>query len=713
MTEHATPPTTAETWRPPTYGELKERYRWIVAHTAGSKKPAADWTHPRSFTDASGNTRHKVKNLGKGGLAVTGQGIRVTSNSPETWLTYAESLEVCRTQFTAGSVLPAYVHGNPPGGEDDTPLLFLDADITDEQYRDWAKGVADEIGTLLPDGHPWMKSCGGNGRHLITALHPDDRADWLWFFNLRPIEHGRPRNKLTPPDDPQGGAAKIEWWNYVIGGGRYRIVTDEFPGAARWLDTDFVPVIRYADWAKLPTVAAYISNCKDDDQSQDDEDEEYPSDLLFERSNRGEAERFINFYAMHEEPVMWTPDTGVYIPGEHGVLIGIDTGEFVNEVYRRRPEVIQRFADSLEQGYSRPKSAKALLDYRRSGDTVRRAGGVVEAIKAIAPTHELVVDRTKEGVPITVKDLNKRTTPNWVARTRYGILDLVTGQTLAGEAAARRLITTDLAATPFNPDIPIQDTDAAMVIAKAVRESWGWNPAGKPCGWLQLLWMMSHPWAKAFGVLYGDGDRGKTTMYELLEILQFAYIIQEEAIGSFMEGKETPRFNQITKAFMTYPLVVMDEMANQNQERDTKDGNTGKDRVVGLRAVKTVSGQTVMKREVKHLNDPEKGGRQGMLTIVGNHPPLLDLRDRTMSSRIIIIECPRENDVLARYDRDDIVSSPVAEALLRLIMQDAASVAGMSNRDMPIIQSVQSCGVGEINARFSNYLKLKKPSRRR
>ena len=148
------------------FAELRERRRWLVAEAAGDKRPVSGWQHPRSFELPNGAKVRKVvqlKTSEAGKSPITKNGIRVTSTTPETWLTYAEALAVCREQLPAGHALPAYVHGNPARGFDDQPTLFLDLDMAQGGDAQWAKEIIAQIGRHLPSGWPWMRSVSGRG----------------------------------------------------------------------------------------------------------------------------------------------------------------------------------------------------------------------------------------------------------------------------------------------------------------------------------------------------------------------------------------------------------------------------------------------------------------------------------------------------------------------------------------------------------------------
>ena len=63
----------------PTYGQWQETRRWMVVEAEG-KSPAKDWVHPHP------NIRRERR--------VNQGSYKVASNTPKTWLTYAEAMTV-------------------------------------------------------------------------------------------------------------------------------------------------------------------------------------------------------------------------------------------------------------------------------------------------------------------------------------------------------------------------------------------------------------------------------------------------------------------------------------------------------------------------------------------------------------------------------------------------------------------------------------------
>ena len=693
-----------------TFGMMKRRRRWLVALTDEGKKPAGGWRHPRSFTvPGDGRQVRKVVQTrreagGYGDAAVTTHGVKVTSATPETWLSYAEALEVSSTQFDDGEALPAYVHGNPTGGHDEYPMFFWDCDISrgdkHEESRAWAKGVADELATLLPEGWPWMKSVSGEGRHLVTAIHEDDIPKWKDFFAMRPGRMYR-RSALTPEWDPKGEFAKVEWWNTLEGGGRYRLVTDRYAHPTRvWPDSAEIPVLRYDDVMALPTMRQYLDRCAVNltEADENSTDEEYPSDQIYERSDRGAAMRYLESEAAKGAPVVHVPGVGVFIRDHQGILleVGPADGEGIRRLFRMLPGITDGYADQLEKA-GRPKSARALKEWRRSRDTVARGYSISQALNAIVETDGeggadgLAQRAGDNGLDLSELALDNRLSPTPVLRTPHGLLDWSTGQMLSPEATQSRLITSRLQATPYSPQAQLPQS--ALDIAAAVKASWGF-------GWKQVLWAIMHPMAKRFLVVVGDGNTGKSQLFELLQMLNLAAMADDQVITELTRGGRPVRFSRLRPLMAMYPLIVFDEVANQTLAEDEKAGGVGADLILGDNALKETSAAATVSFEAKHRQGTTGGRVQGLLVFIANTPPLINVCTPMLGSRVLAVSPPQKSSELSLGDlgKETIVVPEVAQALLRLIIADMPSV--LQWRNVPVNNPVQDHLVGEMQRRW-------------
>ena len=350
---------------PLTNRQVRERRRYLVASVAG-KIPVDGWEHPRP----KGRRRH-VSNRRTDGR--TGA-FAVTSNTPDTWVTYAEAWHACM-ELGAGR-LPGYVHSGKHGRAEDANrgLAFLDIDIHADKYEDdpehlyaWRDVVVGELAALIGE-IPVMASVSGEGRHILFVLE----GDWAGFFD---------GGKKESVESPYGAeAAQIELWT-PSGGGRYRVETGNWVSGGQ--DTE-IPRLTYAEFMGLPSVAAWEEK-RQEELEREERQSKYPVELQYERSYRGAAYRLARVGYDVGRPLLIAGDN-LYVQRDLEVTNGVfervgTTGEELLELQDR---AIERYPTQLElEGYG-PKVVDSLRTHleRNSGlDYARQAVPIIRSAR--------------------------------------------------------------------------------------------------------------------------------------------------------------------------------------------------------------------------------------------------------------------------------------------------------------------------------------------
>ena len=267
-----------------------------------------------------------------------------------------------------------------------------------------------------------------------------------------------------------------------------------------------------------------------------------------------------------------------------------------------------------------------------------------------------------------------------------------TGCILGQEEAYARLVTSRMPLTQYDPDV-ILPPDAER-LAHIIREAWG-------PGWFQTIWAMMHPQAKLFMALVGPRDRGKSALFELLSVLGLAVMADSGVTSEVAGNGRPPQFSRIRPLLaQPYPIVVMDEVANQTAAMDAQTESTGGDVVFSANALKDLSAAAAVSYEEKHRQGTQTATVQGLMLFIANAPPLIDIRTPALGNRLLAICPPDEHPELAlgALGRERILSPDVAQATLRLMLADAPSVWEI--QDVPYHKATQDALVNDMVMRL-------------
>ena len=288
----------------PTFGDLRAAKRWIVFElTAGSpvtrtrkarpplKLPAAGFTHPRiaflEYQHEDGRAASKPADPSEAEATFLAGRKAVTTATPQTWLTYSESLNAAReldaqqgkrniAPERRSRFWPALVHSRKGERAVDLTTCFLDLDIHSTDPRDTAWIDQFKLNATAK-GLKGILSQSGAGQHFLFAAHPADATLWthLWNYSrssagARTFVAGRlagalvcknqaKSHKHSHPDCYYSANAKVEMWS-PDGDGRAQITKLEYyTDGNPVLDADPIPVLRFHDFATLmPEVEAQL-----------------------------------------------------------------------------------------------------------------------------------------------------------------------------------------------------------------------------------------------------------------------------------------------------------------------------------------------------------------------------------------------------------------------------------------------------------------------
>ena len=200
--------------------------------------------------------------------------------------------------------------------------------------------------------------------------------------------------------------------------------------------------------------------------------------------------------------------------------------------------------------------------------------------------------------------------------------------------------------------------------------------------------------------LVGPRDRGKSALFELLSVLGLAVMADSGVTSEVAGNGRPPQFSRIRPLLARYPIVVMDEVANQTAAMDAQTESTGGDIVFSANALKDLSAAAAVSYEEKHRQGTQTATVQGLMLFIANAPPLIDIRTPALGSRLLAICPPDEHPELAlgALGRERILSPDVAQATLRLMLADAPSVWEI--QDVPYHKATQDALVNDMAMRL-------------
>ena len=614
------------------FWRLHELRRWLLTDADRHKAPAAGWTHPRAADVRRPGTR----------VTKVGDHLRVTSNTPGTWLTRDESFRIAAGLNKEGRhIVPAYVHSEKVDRPEDScgGYNFLDLDngsLDDPEGKGQAffDRIVEAFLVRWPDALR-VETVSGNGRqHILYIADPADYALWQ-------SDGKQTREALGAPQ------WKVEWWS-PFGDGRYRCFTNRWIGEKPGPD-HCLPVIRHAElmdffdtdlaglWKKDDATerrekAAAAQNRYDETP--------YPPDAILAMSEKGAALRVSHYLAEQGRPLVMLDGGQIYVPLRSGVLsvIGADPGGVGNRALTAlRWEADQAIAPDFMNCAESEKGAMvrhqreflAWCNSRGARFTSALCGSVAGLAES-EPYGDLIRQTTETGGPLTMAALN----PIPLGEALYALSD---GQVYSSrrravmtpDEAYQGLRTTDAPALtePWVPGAyepnPDKCKSTGQLYAALLLRAWGDS-------WPLLVFLTIRP-IKDYGcgvLVDSNSDTGKTSLLTSLEDLGLAGWATNP---KWAEGRsETRNFNYLADNLCRHRLVVLDDLTQPVDEMT---------RAIPVTPIKSVIGAPVLSYEVKNAH-PVTRPRQGNLIITGNYDLLINVDDPGIKNRLLFIPPP-------------------------------------------------------------------------
>ena len=601
----------------PTYGQWQETRRWMVVEAEG-KSPAKDWVHPHP------NIRRERR--------VNQGSYKVASNTPKTWLTYAEAMTVIAAK-PGRRLCPAYVYSGQHEEDNENPIInFLDLDAHPENTpeghdaEEWRDAVVELFLDAVPELRPGI-SVSGIGRHMVFAMDPADRQQWEEVGKLTEIPTWSIR-----PDGGDLGAAKIEMWN-AWAGGRYQVFTGKYAGVEPDLD-DLIPLMPFR------TFTALLERLPDRPTTPTGENgatgqQRYPPGPEYATSELGQAYRLALSEAAAEHHMMVTAEGRVYILDDYGVGHDLSKTRGRSIAGARLFEVNSDICSRLAE--MNPMAGEAFQRFV-DGFRMQYVDGIIDRLLTFPESKALqglVRHRDSDaGARITSSSLNLdyfggRRQP-WIIGADDIVRDIAAGKPLDFSAVVRRRITSDR--TPLK----VADVDGALDrdtpgarYVKAIAEAWGES--------LRLVaWLMLAP-RKTAGVIIGPPNVGKSSIFGGLQAAGMAALFEEEVPPRLRAKGRRSQFDYLAKVLTEFLLAVIDDVPTVDTSEAVEISVTG---------VKSVLGSTTLGYEVKG-EDRVNPRRRGSLLFTSNPPgPLLNTENSAMAGKLLFIDPPKQHPLL-------------------------------------------------------------------
>ena len=636
----------------PTYRDWQDTRRWILVER--NKTPAAGWIHPRP------NHRRERQ--------VNQRTYKVTSTTPGSWLTWAESVAVMGVDRTR-HLYPAYVYSGQNAEDNANPHVnFLDIDAHPENNPEghdaakWRDDVVDLFLDAVPDLRP-VNSVSGTGQHLVFAMDPTERPQWesLEKIEEKPYWSVGPNGKFL-------GAAKLEMWN-AWAGGRYQLFTGKYDGQAPALD-DAIPLLPFPTFiALLEQIPDRYTNTEGKvyGAANNSGHQDYPSGAEYARSELGHAYRLAYSEAAANRHMIVISEGKVYIIDAQGVGHDLGTNRGRSVAGARLFEINHEIAVRLARmGPGFGETFQNFVD----GFRMNALTGIISRILTFPESdafNGLVRYRDSDaGARLTSSSLNLDyiggTRRPWIIGADGMVRDIASGNPLEFAAVVRRRITSDR--TPLKvghvEGALDQDNNGARYV-RAISEAWGES--------LRLVaWLMLAP-RKTAGIVLGPWDVGKSLLFSGLQAAGLASMFDDDVPSRLRARGRRSHFDYLAKALTEVTLAVVDDVPTVEASEAIEISVTG---------IKTVVGSTTLGYEAKG-EDRVNPRRQGSLLITCNEPgPLLNTANPALRNKLLFICPPHHHPLLdssaGGMDPDLLFTPDAQAALVDLMLREMRGV---------------------------------------